>query len=426
MAAGAHDVLLIGAGMAGLAAANSLASSGLRVLLLEAQHHIGGRVLTRRIGDQVIELGAEFVHGRPPELWSLIEEAGLAVREREGTRLSFHDGALHTDGEIDDTFEPLADLKNFDGPDLSFAEYLNRKPLPPEQRGALIGYIEGFNAADHRQISTASLAVQQQAEDAVDGDRLYHVVGGYDQLAHYLAGRITARRGSIRLGERAREIRWRSGRVTVLTGNDSFTAPQAVIAVPLGVLQSERILISPRPDAALAAAADLRMGSVCRFTLLFRKRFWAGLAPQPDLNELSFLFSYDQMPPVWWTPHPEPGNAITGWIGGPRSIALATLEPRALGRLACATLARIFHIDVHEVQQQLLGCYTHNWQNDPNILGAYSYVAAGGMDASRRMTEPLADTLYFAGEHTDVTGHWGTVHAAIRSGLRAARQILNT
>ncbi|HKR28102.1 MAG TPA: FAD-dependent oxidoreductase, partial [Acidobacteriaceae bacterium] len=232
MAAGAHDVLLIGAGMAGLAAANSLASSGLRVLLLEAQHHIGGRVLTRRIGDQVIELGAEFVHGRPPELWSLIEEAGLAVREREGTRLSFHDGALHTDGEIDDTFEPLADLKNFDGPDLSFAEYLNRKPLPPEQRGALIGYIEGFNAADHRQISTASLAVQQQAEDAVDGDRLYHVVGGYDQLAHYLAGRITARRGSIRLGERAREIRWRSGRVTVLTGNDSFTAPQAVIAVP--------------------------------------------------------------------------------------------------------------------------------------------------------------------------------------------------
>jgi len=425
MAANAHDVLIIGAGMAGLAAAYSLARSGLRVLVLEAQHHIGGRVLTRRIGDEVIELGAEFVHGRPPELWSLIEEAGLVAREREGTRLSFHHGALSSDDEIDDLFQPLEDLKNFDGPDLSFAEYLDRKPLSPEQRGALIGYVEGFNAADHRQISTASLGAQQRAEDAVEGSRLYHIVGGYDQLTHHLAGRIAARGGSIRLGEKVREIRWRSGHVNVLTGSGSFSAPQVVVAVPLGVLQREHILISPRPDATLAAAAKLRAGNVCRFTLLFSERFWAGLAPQPALDKLSFLFSFDQMPPVWWTPHPEPGNSITGWIGGPRSTALATLEPRALGLLACETLARIFNIDTRDLQQQLLGCYTHNWQNDPFILGAYSYVAAGGMDASRRMTEPLADTLYFAGEHTDVTGHWGTVHAAVRSGLRAANQILN-
>lgn len=426
MAANTPDVLIIGAGMAGLAAANSLASSGLRVVLLEAQHHIGGRVLTRRIGDQVIELGAEFVHGRPPELWSLIEEAGLTVTEHEGTRLSFHHGALTSDTERDGAAQPLEDLADFTGPDLSFADYLDRQPLSPEQRAPLISYVEGFNAADHRQISTASLADQQQAEDAVDGSRLYHVVGGYDQVAQYLARRITARGGSIRLGERVREIRWRSGKVTVLTANDSFTAPQAVITVPLGVLQAERILIAPRPDAILAAATQLRMGSACRFTLLFRERFWAGLSPQPALADLSFLLAFDQMPPVWWTPHPEPGNTITGWIGGPRSSTLAALEPRALGRLACETLARIFRIDTSELQQQLLGCYTHNWQNDPNILGAYSYVAAGGMDASRRMTQPLADTLYFAGEHTDVTGHWGTVHAAIRSGLRAARQILET
>jgi monoamine oxidase len=433
MAANTHDVLIIGAGMAGLAAARSLARSGLRVLVLEAQHHIGGRVLTRRVGDEVIELGAEFVHGRPPELWSLIEEAGLTVREREGARLNFHHGSLSVDSDetgiggdgMDDAFQPLEDLRELDGSDLSFAEYLDRRPLPPEQRGPLISYIEGFNAADHRQISAASLGVQQRAEDAIEGSRLYHLVGGYDQLAQYLSVRIAAHGGNIRLGESAREIRWRSGRVNVLTGKGSFTAPQVIVAVPLGILQSERILISPRPDATLAAAAALRMGNVCRFTLLFRERFWAGLAPQPALNKLSFLFAFDQMPPVWWTPYPESGNSITGWIGGPRSSALAALEPRALGRLACASLAQIFGIDTRDVQQQLLGCYTHNWQNNPLILGAYSYVAVGGMDASRRMTEPLADTLYFAGEHTDVTGHWGTVHAAVRSGLRAARQILD-
>ena len=70
------------------------------------------------------------------------------------------------------------------------------------------------------------------------------------------------------------------------------------------------------------------------------------------------------------------------------------------------------------------GCYTHDWQQDRCTLGAYSYVASGGLDAPKKMTEPVAQTLFFAGEHPDTTGHWGTVHAAMRSGLRAAEQIL--
>jgi monoamine oxidase len=77
------------------------------------------------------------------------------------------------------------------------------------------------------------------------------------------------------------------------------------------------------------------------------------------------------------------------------------------------------------VQKLLKGCYTHDWQHDRFALGAYSYVAAGGLNASKQMTEPVEDTLYFAGEHTDITGHWGTVHAAMRSGLRAAEQVLS-
>ena len=72
----------------------------------------------------------------------------------------------------------------------------------------------------------------------------------------------------------------------------------------------------------------------------------------------------------------------------------------------------------------MLGCSTHNWQADPNALGAYSYIGVGGLDAPERLTEPVAETLYFAGEHTDTTAQWGTVHAAMRSGLRAAQQVL--
>jgi monoamine oxidase len=66
------------------------------------------------------------------------------------------------------------------------------------------------------------------------------------------------------------------------------------------------------------------------------------------------------------------------------------------------------------------------WQSDPWTLGAYSYTPAGAAHCSAIMAEPVNNTLFFAGEHTDVTGHWGTVHGALRSGLRAAQQILNS
>jgi monoamine oxidase len=195
--------------------------------------------------------------------------------------------------------------------------------------------------------------------------------------------------------------------------------------VPLGVLQSGAIVITPTPDTILKAAAKLRMGNARRFTLLFRERFWETLPPQPETRELHFMFSFAEMPPVWWTPYPEPSNTITGWVGGPRSSALAEMSPDEIGRKACVTLARIFSLDADRVQGHLLGCYTHDWQNDPFSLGSYSYVAAGGLDAPLQMSQPVANTLYFAGEHTDTTGHWGTIHAAMRSGLRATAQILD-
>jgi monoamine oxidase len=426
MANDVKDVLVIGAGMAGLTAARTLAEAGLHVTVLEAQDRIGGRILTQRVGDEVLELGAEFVHGRPPELWALIEEAGLTAHEREGAQICFEEGALtDCDSEMEEIFKPLEDLKNFQGPDISFAEYLDRKQVSAEERSAVIGYVEGFNAADYREISVAALGAQQKAEDAIDGDRLYHLVGGYDQLPRYLAHRITEYGGSIRLGEQVQEIRWRTGDVEAITVNGSFTAQRAILTVPLGVLQSNRIAITPRPDADLAAAAKLRMGHVLRFTLLFHERFWANLPPQPSLKKLSFLFAFEQMPSVWWTPHPERSNSITGWIGGPRLASLEGLDADELGRKACATLAEIFGLDAAHIHEQLLGCYMHDWKNDAFACGAYSYVAAGGLDASRQLTDPVENTLYFAGEHTDVTGHWGTVHAAIRSGLRAAAQIID-
>ena len=114
---------------------------------------------------------------------------------------------------------------------------------------------------------------------------------------------------------------------------------------------------------------------------------------------------------------------LTGWIGGPRSSAFAN-APASRSAISPATNSPASSLARRIPADQLICCATHDWQTDPFTFGAYSYIPARGLDAVLEMATPVENTLYFAGEHTDVTGHWGTVHAAIRSGLRAAWQIL--
>jgi monoamine oxidase len=420
------DILVIGAGMAGLTAARILADAGRRVTLLEAASRVGGRIHTIREGNEIIELGAEFVHGKSPELWSLIEEADLETYELDGTHLAFEEGQLQVRDENEEANEALEKLESWVKPDLTFADYLAQHSLPDHQRQTAIGYVEGFNSADHRIIGVASLALQQAAEDSIEADRIFRVRTGYDRVPQFLAQKFTQAGGYILLETLVERIEWNRGHVRVEANTKGqpthFESTQAIITLPLGVLQQKSVAFVPTPDA-LHEASRLRMGHARRFTLLFREPFWTQLEPAA-LTNLSFLFSFSSMPPVWWTPHPVQSNTLTGWVGGPRSEAFANFNPSQLGEAACTELARIFSLDTTYLRSQLIGCHTHDWQHNALTYGAYSYVPAGAIDACSKITIPASNTLYFAGEHTDTTGHWGTVHAAIRSGQRAAHQIL--
>jgi monoamine oxidase len=422
------DVLVIGAGMAGLTAGRILAEAGRRVTLLEAASRVGGRIRTIREGNEIIELGAEFVHGKSPELWSLLEEASLETYELDGSHLAFEEGQLQVRDENQEANEALEKLESWTKADVTFADYLTRHSLPEHQRQTAIGYVEGFNAADHRIIGVASLALQQAAEESIEGDRIFRIRTGYDRLPQFLAQKFTQAGGHILLDTLVERIEWSRGHVRIEANSKGqpvrFQAAQAIIALPLGVLQQKSVAFVPTLDA-LHEAARLRMGHARRFTLLFRERFWSQLQPAA-LNNLSFLFSFSSMPPVWWTPHPAESNTLTGWVGGPRSETFANFTPAQLGEAACTELARIFSLDATYLRSQFISCHTHNWQRDALTYGAYSYVPVGAIDACSKMTLPASSTLYFAGEHTDTTGHWGTVHAALNSGLRAAGQILQS
>ena len=374
-------------------------------------------------GDLPVELGAEFVHGRPPELWRLIEEAGLRTYELHGRQICFEDGAL-TECSRGDAFAVLEELRE-DEPDLSFTEWIAGKNINEETAQAATAFVEGFNAADARKIGTAALAKQQKAEDAIEGDRVFRVENGYSALAAHLLKKFEEAGGSVCLSTLVEFVAWQKGAVRVGTRSASdaqeidFSARQCVVTLPLGVLQAGRVRFDPEPKPVMQAASRLAMGSARRITYLFRERFW-----QERVPEMSFLFADEGLPRVWWTPSPHTVPQLTGWLGGPKALDKTSAGDEDFVRTGLRSLAKMFGITENELRELLTGWHTHDWQRDPLSLGAYSYAPKGALHASDAMTEPVDGTLFFAGEHTDTTRHWGTVHGALRSGLRAAQQVL--
>jgi monoamine oxidase len=432
-----YDVLIIGAGAAGLTAGRLLAEAGRRVAILEARNRIGGRIWTQPVSLEKsplpipVELGAEFVHGLPPEIWSLIKQAGLSTFEMEGAAFWF-DGSRLTavneqQGAAEGVLEEMTQWaqKQPGGSDMSFVEYLKGRTLDPVTARAASNYVEGFNAADQHRISVAALAKQQAAQDAIAADRLFRLEAGYAALANFLAERFIAAGGVLILEAPAKKIVW--SRATVLvesTGpNGDFQnhSNRAVITVPLGVLQAQTIEFVPRPAEVLFHANRLRMGAVVRLTLVFKRKFWD--------PRMSFLFAPSELPPTWWTPLPHEAPVLTAWAGGPKAESLLKLitvdgDASALCDRSLSTLAKIFALPLSDIRQMLSSWHLHNWQSDEYARGAYSYVQVGGLDAPEKMRVPVEDTLFFAGEHTDVSGHWGTVHAALAAGASVADQII--
>lgn len=457
------DVIVIGAGFAGLAAALDLTRQGLRVQILEARDRVGGRVFTRRDPalNYPIELGAEFVHGLAPEIWLPAQENKLKMTEMEGDLWCSLNGKLQPCnffGKADKILSAMDDKE----PDESFLQFLERR-FPGEDHADAkqwaTGYVSGFNAADPSIISVHWLVHSRDAEEQIEGDRAFRIAGGYEQLLNvYCAalgfetcnGPETEPRGSVdarsqgmgsissaqvngpelHLKTIVQEICWAAGTVRIAAknsqGNVTFEAPRALITLPLGVLQSSgSVRFHPDlPQEKLAALGHLAMGKVVRVTLCFRERFWKDRPAQgKSLSEMSFLFSHDPQFPTWWTQMPRHLPIITGWAPARSAERLAGMTQGRIVDKALDSLSSLLGVEKSWMQSQLNAAYFHDWDADPFSCGAYSYVKAGGEGCQAILGAPVADTLYFAGEHTDSTGHNGTVHGAIASGRRAAKDI---
>lgn len=427
------DVLIIGAGAAGLAALRELDRAGTRARCIEAQERIGGRIFTVHdpLSPAPIELGAEFVHGRPREIWDIATRASLSVVERGWNAIRMDGGKLVHDEEMGDAIglaTSAVEQAAGKGPDESFASFIGRAEFSAAVKRRATRYVEGFNAADAGTIGIASLAQDAQAADRIDGDRSFSILNGYDSVPLALLHGIEALDDKLQLNSVVERIAWKPGEATVhvrsaLNGRrETLVARRVIVTVPLGVLQSEpdgrsAIGFDPEPGEILAAARALAFGQAFRVTLRVHSSFWERL---PELSGAGFIFSEAPVFPTWWRPNPVHAPLITGWSAGPAASPLLGQSRIAVVSRAIESLERIAGISPLPV----LAAHFHDWHADPFIRGAYSYVPAGKLAAREALATPVADTLYFAGEATDLDGHSATVHGAIASGIRAARHVI--
>jgi monoamine oxidase len=461
-----YDVLVIGAGAAGLAAAHALSAHGLSLAILEARDRIGGRIYTVRPSGAAlpIELGAEFVHGMPTQTFTIAQAAGLTLCERNGAMWSSYGGRLSRAYGYDDEDEDedqdddkdeddkedeaggmdgiLAAIAAWQGEDMTFQAFVDAH-FSGERWAAATqqarGYVEGYEAADPSQVSVRWLALGEAASASFGGDRQFRVLEGYDRVLHWLRDGLDPARASLLLNTVVHEVRWSRGQVEAQirssfgTPLDTLSARAAVVTLPLGVLAAPpdapgAVRFTPDLPEQRAAIGQLAMGHTVKVMLRFRESFWdpdhAGTAQLPALPRLSFLFSDDAVVPTWWTSYPLHVPTLNGWAGGPRAERLAAQPADAIADQAVAALARVLGVQRRELESLLDSWHVHNWSADPFARGAYSYVRAGGIDAPGRLAALVQDTLFFAGEATDESGNTGTVHAALAEGTRAAGAVI--
>lgn len=416
------DVIVIGGGAAGLCAARDLTQAGLKVILLEARDRLGGRILTREVSDHPIELGAEFIHGRPPEIFDVIAEAGLRVTPVAGEFVNKEQGQwIHSDlwDEVNDLFDRMP----ADKPDQSFASYLRSTSYSNECKEHAVNFVQGFHAADPEKLSVHWLIRTTHAEEEIGGDQTFRLDDGYEALLRAIEDKIDRVRGTIKVHSPVREVVWNPGDVHVSAASGEYHASRAVITVPLSILKSGSIHFDPPLTEKQPALRLLEMGPVLRLSLAFGSGLWAS---KPELRRFSFIFSDDPDFSTWWTSNLFPLPLLTAWAGGPKAARLMkpASTPQDLMEGALESLARILEMPFEELLFKGPNFYSHDWSADAYSRGAYSYALVGGADAFGELAQPIAETLFFAGEATDSRGHNGTVHGAMASGSRAAAEVI--
>lgn len=416
------DVLVIGAGAAGLACARRLIEVGRTVQVLEARNRIGGRIQTdTHLTGYPLELGAEFIHGESAVTHGLLQQAGLSVipvdRLRAGLRwgmpaVPFADLNPETRETIFQLRAVYSRLETRPDsmPDLSLADYLIAEGFDADGLRMADVLLAQTCCAHLDSLSCADIARELQADHV--GSLEYRIVEGYGALLDWMAVELP-----IALGAAVHRITWGVAGVQAETTIGRFEARHAVLTLPVSVLDAGTVEFDPPlPPSKLDALHAFRTEPATKLLYVFSERRWDA--------DLTFM-AHEGVAARWWTPGYRRSGppVLAANLTAERAATVDALpeeDALALGlREASGLLGEAALADAVTLGKRV------SWAADPLARGGYAHITLGGANARQTFAAPVEDVLFFAGEATAWDTNPQTVHGAIESGWRASREVLS-
>ena len=418
-----YDVIVIGAGVSGLMAALELSKTGKKVIIAEATNRIGGRVFTLKddINGRPIELGAEFVHGELDLTQKLIKSAKGQLIKAGGELWRHRDGKLESQDDFIEDYSVLKKKYKELEHDIPISHFLEQKLSGDQHRNAresIKDYVEGYYAANISRSSTSALIKEWEESESSQ----YRINAGYDIIIQYLRLELEKKGCFIQLLSPVSHIHWEKNFVEVKTNKDIIKGRKVLITVSLGVLQSSQLVFNPAIPDKINAAHALGYGGAFKLVFHFDNYFWKE-HKEKDLSKMSFLFSEETIP-TWWTQVPADVPIITGWLAGPKTKQLEHSRDDKILEEGLRSLGNIFEKDVDYLYAHLKNIWIKNWQADPYYLGAYAYEVVEGEKYKKILSDPVDNSLFFAGEALSEKSETGTVEAALESGRNMAYKII--
>ncbi|MFM9033175.1 MAG: FAD-dependent oxidoreductase [Mycobacterium sp.] len=416
------DVLVIGAGIAGLRAAEVLTSRGRRVVVLEARDRIGGRIHTDRSWGVPVDLGASWIHGVDNNpIAALAAANGIATRPADYDSAVYGpDGRRLPDDTLDDLESQVADLVEVGREDSPDSDEPLRTALDraigaanldtPARIAVEMGITESIEheyAADATDLS----ANHFDAGGREDGGDVF-LPDGYDEIVDAVADGL-----DVRLGHVVTSVDTSGNRAVVITSGGEFDADAVVVTVPLGVLKASSIRFTPPlAESKAAAVARLGMGALSKTCLRFGSAFW------PSGTELVDLVPDASRRGQWVE-----SLSLTGLVDVPALMMFnAGRFARAVEKTTDADVVAGSTAALRPAFPDVsapTGLLRSSWSVDPFSLGSYSFIAVGSSPADRDALAESEGRRVFAGEACS-REHAGTVHGAYASGEAAANSLL--
>lgn len=419
----AKKVIVVGAGMSGIKAANKLGAAGFEVQVLEGRDRIGGRTWSNTELGVPLDMGASWIHesqGNPIHELANQLNVPLYTWDYDNHELRGLDGAHNPDLEarlsgMDDKLYTWSYIAMADNADATFADAVE----VGRARGDLAGFneveidffmnstLEQDSAAD---IADLSIAGVQHVSGFSGPDKIFPE--GYDALVKALAQGL-----NVSLNTWVSGIDYSGDKVLVATSQGDFEADYVIVTVPLGVLKKEKIAFTPAlPEEKANAINALGMGVLNKVYLKFDSVFW-----DQDITNLSKVSAAKGQFSYWINLAPATGVPIlTAFNAADYGKQVELLSDEQIIEQTMANLKLMYGEEIPQPAGHLIT----RWNSDEFSYGSYSYVPKGATaDMREDLAAPVAGKVLFAGEATH-SDYPSTVHGAFLSGEREADRII--